>query len=63
MATDHRGNPLHAGKRTNDEMHANLSKIYAEQDAEDEKSGSMLPESDPEYDPADYGHGISFPNN
>ncbi|CAB4154368.1 hypothetical protein UFOVP629_99 [uncultured Caudovirales phage] len=26
MATDHRGNPMHAGKRTDDEMHEQIKK-------------------------------------
>jgi hypothetical protein len=27
MATDHRGKPLHAGKRTDDEMHVGYTEI------------------------------------
>ena len=34
MASDHRGQPLHAGKRTNDEMHVSrLATLMARQDA------------------------------
>ena len=33
MATDHRGTPVHAGKRTNDEVHASrLAQLVATQD-------------------------------
>ena len=55
MASDHRGKPLHAGKRTDDELQSKM-------DAYADMLDSQEPESDPEYDPADYEHGQSFPN-
>jgi len=50
MATDHRGQPLHAGKRTDDEMHEQMTaeqNYHAGREATDKLFGYTPTKSDP----------------
>jgi len=54
MATDHRGTPIHAGKRTNDEVHASrLAQLIATQANKANRNHGLYPADGMDRTPED----------